>query len=84
MRKLKEKKEGEIETESKLQSNITIRHALDLPFNDFRVNLYNYTVRNKVKEIKIIKLMKERRRPADNFKRRVTEESTKDLFENNL
>lgn len=50
---------------------------LMLPFNDFKVNMYNYTVWNKLKEIRIVKRVNQkRRRPENNFKQQDAIENT--------
>lgn len=41
---------------------------MTLPFNDFRVNLYNYTALNKLREIRLIRQVKIKNRPPDSFK----------------
>ena len=39
-----------------------------LPFTDMKVNLYNYTVINKLKETRLLLRVDNRQRPIDNYK----------------
>ena len=46
------------------------KKLLTLPFVGLKVNLYNYTVLNKLKETRLIKSVKVKKRPVDNFKQK--------------
>ena len=57
-----------------------------LPFNDFRVNLYNYTALNKMRETRLIKTVETKKRPQDNYKEKLLSsqvDQTVELFVQN-
>ena len=60
---------------------------LELPFNDFRINLYNYSAVNKLKETRLIVREKDdekyegkMQRSIDNYKVKDADTHAKSLF----
>lgn len=59
--------------EKKLKKDPNQSQMLDLPFNEFKMNFYNYTARNKKLELKAfvkapLNNRNERQRPDDSYK----------------
>lgn len=44
------------------------RHLIVLPFSDMKVNLYNYSIKNKNQEIRMLKKKDQRERPKTAYK----------------
>ena len=61
----------------KIRDKVDLKHQISLPFTDMKVNLYSFTVQNKIKEIRVILFDKIKKRSDNNHKMQESKESTK-------
>ena len=59
--------------------NKTNKKYFILPFTDFKVNMYNYTCLNKLKETRLIKKVEDKKRAEENYKVKDSDEHVKEL-----